>query len=227
MEWMRPEAMLFDLDGTLFKTETLLIPAYHSTFDQLKEEGLFEGETPPEEAILGGLGMLLDQIWQRVMPGASERVRRRADELLLQYEMEWMKAGRGELYEGVADTLKQLREDGVRLFVASNGLEEYVKGVIQYFQLEPLFEPNGLYSAGEYKTASKNDLVRQLLDNHQVSSAWMVGDRSSDVEAGLVNGLKVIGCGYAGFGHKDELAGAHKVIRRFDELLNLYKDAER
>ncbi len=55
-KWTKPEAMIFDLDGTLFQTETLLLPAYYATFDQLRKEGLFQGETPPEKHILGALG---------------------------------------------------------------------------------------------------------------------------------------------------------------------------
>ena len=53
-----PEAMIFDLDGTLFQTETLLIPVYYRLFDQLRSEGLYEGETPDISLILGSLGML-------------------------------------------------------------------------------------------------------------------------------------------------------------------------
>ncbi len=40
----KPEAMIFDLDGTLFQTETLLLPAYRATFDRLREEGLYEAK---------------------------------------------------------------------------------------------------------------------------------------------------------------------------------------
>ena len=29
----KPEAMIFDVDGTLFQTEALLIPVYHEVFD--------------------------------------------------------------------------------------------------------------------------------------------------------------------------------------------------
>ncbi|MNP85892.1 hypothetical protein D3C76_1858310 [compost metagenome] len=50
----------------------------------------------------------------------------------------------------------------------------------------------------------------------------MVGDRSSDVEAGLKNGLTVIGCDYAGFGDGEELNGSHVRIRSFLELPGLY-----
>ncbi|MNI79697.1 bifunctional 5'-methylthioadenosine/S-adenosylhomocysteine nucleosidase/phosphatase [compost metagenome] len=65
-----------------------------------------------------------------------------------------------------------------------------------------------------------------MLDNHGVSSAWMVGDRSSDVEAGKKNGQTVIGCAYAGFGNGHELAGSDVLITSFNELVTLYDQAE-
>lgn len=216
----KPEAMIFDMDGTLFQTESLLIPAYHATFDQMRKEGTFTGSTPDEAVIIGCLGMLLPEIWRRVLPEAEETVRRRADELFIRYELDYLQKGYGELYPGVADTLARLQEAGIRLFVASNGLEEYVRGVARVMGIGSLFEE--LYSAGEHRTSSKVELVRLLLERHAVASAWMVGDRSSDVEAGLKNGLIVIGCDYAGFGDGSELAGSHVRIRSFAELAGLY-----
>lgn len=213
-----PEAMLFDLDGTLFQTETLLLPAYHATFDELRAKGLFEGETPPEERILGALGMLLEHIWMRVMPEAPIATHQEADKLLIKYQVQGLQEGRGILYEGVAETLQILHDKGVRLFVASNGLETYVKEVMAAQGLAPIFE--GLYSAGEFQTRSKVDLVKILLETYGIESAWMVGDRSSDVEAGLQNNLTVVACDYAGFREAGELEGAHIRIRRFAELLD-------
>jgi phosphoglycolate phosphatase len=215
----KPEAMIFDLDGTLFQTETLLLPAYHATFDKLREEGVYMGETPHESKILGSLGMLLEHIWQQVMPGVDVHVHRRADALLLEYQMQGLLDGQGAMYEGVAETLKALHEQGIRLFIASNGLEHYVKGVMDRKGLTSLFE--GLYSAGEYQTRSKVVLVKKLLDTYGVKSAWMVGDRSSDVEAGKENGLTVIGCDYAGFRKEGELEKADVRIGKFSDILEL------
>ncbi|WP_199615679.1 HAD family hydrolase [Paenibacillus alkalitolerans] len=221
----KPEALIFDMDGTLFRTEKLLLPAYERMFRRLRDEGLYEGETPPEQAILGALGMLLNDIWKRVLPEHDEAVHRRADVLLLEEQMLGLQEGIGELYPGVKETLEKLRGHGYRLFVASNGLEAYVKGVAEAKGIASLFE--GLYSAGEYKTATKVDLVRLLLRHNGVSSAWMVGDRSSDVEAGAGNGLTVIGCDYAEFGvSASELDGADIRIRTFPELLALLKIEE-
>ncbi|GGG04108.1 MTA/SAH nucleosidase [Paenibacillus albidus] len=220
----KPEAMVFDMDGTLFQTESLLLPAYHKMFDVLREEGLYTAPTPPEERILGSLGMLLADIWKNVMPEADEQVHRRADELLLKLEIEGLEAGGTLLYPQVIETLTALKARGVRLFVASNGLEDYIHSIVVVHELKELFE--GLYSAGGQGTATKTELLRILLDNHGISDAWMVGDRSSDVEAGKGNNQTVIGCAYAGFGRQDELKGSDVIITAFDELIGLYDNAE-
>ncbi|MFC5529330.1 HAD-IA family hydrolase [Cohnella yongneupensis] len=214
-----PEAMIFDLDGTLFQTETLLEPVHRRLFAQLHAEGLYGDVAPPIERLLGSLGMLLSDIWMKVMPDGSPEAHERANELMLQYEMEELAGGVGQLYPGVAETLAELHERGVRLFIASNGLETYVKGVPDERGIGHLFE--GKYSAGEFGTKSKVDLVRKLLDTYGVKSAWMVGDRSSDVAAGKENGLFVVGCDYAGFGREGELDGSDAVIGAFPELLAL------
>lgn len=220
----KPEAMIFDMDGTLFQTESLLIPVYHRLFDILREEGHHEGPTPPDELMLGCLGMLLPDIWNKVIPNATDEAKARADELLLQLELEDLKAGSGVLYPGVKETLQELHSRGVKLFVASNGLEHYVKEIAGIHGIAEWFDD--LYSAGEFSTASKVDLVKLLLDKHQIKNAWMVGDRSSDVEAGVKNGQTVIGCAYAGFGNEDELKGSNAYINDFTELLELYNQAE-
>lgn len=220
----RPEAMIFDMDGTLFQTETLLLPAYHRLFDILREEGHYVGETPDEKLMLECLGMLLEDIWKIVIPNGTPTAHRRADELLLQLELEGLNNEAAVLYPEVKETLEELHRRGVRLFIASNGLEDYVKGIAQARGIMPLFE--GIYSAGEYGTASKVDLVRLLLEQHDIQDAWMVGDRSSDVEAGKENGQTVIGCQYAGFGARQELQGSDAVIHSFSQLLSLHEHAE-
>lgn len=215
----KPEAMIFDLDGTLFQTETSVIPAYHAVMDQLRKEGLYAGDTPPDERLLGSLGLLLDDIWKNILTDSSAAVRQRANELLLHYQLIGFREGHGNLYPDVASTLTSLHEQGIKLYIASNGLEPYVNHVIEHQKLGHLF--SGLYSAGGYQTSSKVDLVRILLQEHQLQNAWMVGDRSSDVEAGVENGLFVVGCVYAGFAASGELAGADVIIDQFADILTL------
>ncbi|WP_309121500.1 HAD family hydrolase [Paenibacillus sp.] len=216
----KPEALIFDMDGTLFKTETVIVSAYERAYARLKDEGRVQGEMPPASILLGSLGMLLMDIWARVLPEADVPTRERMDALLLEEQIALLQEGVGELYPGVDETLRRLQEAGYRLFVASNGLESYVKGVAARLGIADRFE--SLYSAGEYRTASKVDLVKLLLQRERVKTAWMVGDRSSDVEAGRGNDLPVIGCDYADFGvSTDELKGSTVRIRSFGELKGL------
>ncbi|PZD94262.1 HAD family hydrolase [Paenibacillus sambharensis] len=214
-----PEAVIFDMDGTLFQTETLLTVVHDRLFQQLREEGLYTKETPPVEALLSCLGMLLKDIWFRVIPDGTPEVHQRADELMLELELEEIAASRGNLYPYVPETLKALKDKGIKLFVASNGLQDYVEAIALHRTIDKLFD--GLYTAGGRSTATKVELVRILLEEHGIKSAWMVGDRSSDVEAGKGNGLEVIGCGYAAFGKPDELEGSDVIITDFRELLDL------
>lgn len=221
-ELVKPIAVIFDMDGTLFETDTLLVNVHKRVFGTLREEGLYEGETPPVEQLLACLGMVLEDLWRKLMPEASDEARARADVLLLQYELEGLEAGEGRLYGGVKETLEALKEGGSKLFVASNGLEDYVKEIARHKKIASLFD--GLYSAGEYGTASKVDLVARLLQDHGLTPSkdiWMVGDRSSDVEAGSRNGLTTVGCAYAVYGKEAELAGADIRIGAFPELLSL------
>ncbi|GLX69610.1 HAD hydrolase-like protein [Paenibacillus glycanilyticus] len=216
----RPEAVIFDMDGTLFETATLLETVHERLFRTLREEGLYD-QIPPFQELLGCLGMLLEDIWRKLMPGSTEEARHRADELMVQYELEELEAGRGSLYPQTKETLQRLKEQGIKLFVASNGLEVYVKEVARFKEIAELFD--GLYSAGEFQTASKVDLVAKLLADHRIKTAWMVGDRSSDVEAAKGNGLVAIGCAYAGYGRDSELADADVCIQNMPELLDLLR----
>lgn len=220
MEKRKPDALIFDMDGTLLQTEKIVVPAYERAFARLREEGLVQGEMPPATILLESLGMLLKDIWGRLLPNADEKARERIDQLLMEEQLKLLEQGAGELYPGVHSTLRRLKQAGCRLFVASNGLEHYVKATARETGIAPLFD--GLYSAGEFRTKKKTELVALLLTEHRVTDAWMVGDRSSDVEAGLANNLFVVGCEYAAFGvSPEELKDAHVRIGSFEELLNL------
>ncbi|TQK41899.1 phosphoglycolate phosphatase-like HAD superfamily hydrolase [Brevibacillus sp. AG162] len=212
-----PFAILFDMDGTLLQTEKLSTPAFIRTFDQLRQKGLWQGETPDERELINVLGMTIEQIWDKLLPGASEEAIRSADDFLLDNEIQLLKERVTELYPDVISTLEKLHEKGFALFVASNGQGEYIDAICQEYELKPLM--TDLYSAGRFRTHSKNDLVAKLLSDYKIGQAIMVGDRHSDVEAGKTNGLFTIGCDF-GFAKPGELDGADVIITSFSQLLN-------
>lgn len=213
------KTIIFDLDGTLFQTEGLAIPAFRDTIKRLQKEGLYDGPIHSEEVLLSMFGKTNDEIWAELFPNVAPEVVKKADEYMCYYEMLRLKQGEGNPYSGVVETLRALKEYGYRLCIASNGGETYVTGVaVHYFA--GLFE--AVYSAGGYQTSRKVDLVKLLVDRFDDGPMVMVGDRSSDVEAGKENGLMTIGCWYSGFGDEQELAQADYIITDFTQLEELF-----
>lgn len=220
--------IIFDLDGTLFQTEKVAVPAFQETFRRLKEAGEFQGDIPGEEKIYSVFGLTHQELWQVLLPDAPPILKEKADRYMLQNELELFRQGKGAIYPGVRETLVKLHEKGYSLFVASNGAGDYVRTALETEGLTFLFK--GIYTAGEYQTEDKSDLVRILKKDHGITNGFMVGDRSSDMKAGKENRLFTVGCRYTGFpqfGKDHELDQADAVIHSFKELLQVIEQAEK
>lgn len=209
-------AAIFDMDGTLLKTEEVAVPAFKQTFEQLKQEGAIDLPIPSDDDFTSVFGMTLEEIWNKLLPGQTDDVKSKADKLMLQKELKILKEEDIHLYSGVKETLTELKKRGASLFVASNGLDEYIKGVCDHFQITDWFVD--LYSAGRFQTESKDDLVKKLIEDYSIEKAVMVGDRKSDIQAGKANHLFTIGCAY-GFADDGELQQADQLVREFSEIL--------
>lgn len=217
------QAIIFDMDGTLFETDPVALKGFKKTFERLMEKGLYKGEMPSDDVFLNQLGKTFEEIWDSLIPDGDENIRNLADEWMLEIELELINEGVGQLYPDVIKVLTTLKEQGYSLFVASNGREEYIDAIVNHFQMKDLFVD--LYSAGRFNTESKNDLVKLLLHKYDIVSGYMIGDRHSDVEAGKTNGLTVIGCKF-GFADEKELEDADVHISSFQELIPQIKNME-
>lgn len=212
-------AIFFDMDGTLFNTEKILAGALNKTFDYLRKEGEWEGE-PPYEECKKLLGSTLEELWSKLLPKSSGAVRKEADRLFLEGMMEEIGSGKGEIFPGVIETLKEIKGMGIPAFVASNGLDGYIQTINKYYGLHEYF--TDFYSSGRFKCSSKVELVSKLLEDYKIKTAIMVGDRKSDIEAAIKNNIISIGCDF-GFACSDELKGASYHVKDFKEILPLIK----
>lgn len=212
------KAIIFDMDGTLFETNVVALEGFKATFMRLQEQGYFNGPMPPDQQFLDQLGKTFDEIWSVLLPDGDQYVHDLALQWMTEIEIELIRAGKGTLYPHVTDVLHEAKNRGYQLFVASNGVEPYIAAIVDYFELNDVFVD--LYSAGRFKTESKVDLVRLLLDTYGIRTGYMVGDRLSDVQAGKANGLKVVGCQF-GFADNSELLGADYRIQSLQGLLPL------
>ena len=202
------QSVIFDLDGTLWQPEAVVIPAFKSVFVHL---GL---EAPADDVLRETLGHPFDVIWKKVLPGADATVVSRAHGLMLNAEHHYLYSVDIAPFPGVVDTLQGLRRRGVATYILSNCQRDYLESVPDRLGIGNLFTAR--YCAEDFPGLSKAAMIRAIRPA-LARPAVMVGDRFHDMEAGRENNLVTIACRF-GFGHPDEFAGADYTAANFCEV---------
>lgn len=187
--------VVFDLDGTLNKTDLYAVPAHQKA---LAEYGVFDRTADDIIATFGARGM--DTVIS--LAGVSnEEDGRKYLQLVGKYEQEFIKTNSGE-YEGVTQMLTYLKEHGYITAVCSNASERYIRMVLDALHLTDLID----HVQPLLPDMTKDDTLRILIQTVKPQKAVMVGDRIFDKLAAHHNGLPFIGCLY-GF-EQSEVADA-------------------
>lgn len=135
-------------------------------------------------------------------------------------------------YEGVAEMLKTLKDNGKTLIVATSKPEAFAKEILDYFELSEYF----YYIAGSNMDGTrteKQEVIRYALETAGVSrksSVLMVGDREHDIIGAKAVGIDSLGVLY-GYGSREELmrAGAVYLAESVPEVTDIliHKEAEK
>ncbi|MCP3028523.1 HAD family hydrolase [Halobacillus sp. A5] len=207
-------AIIFDMDGTLFQTDTILELSLEETFTHLRERGIWKGDTPTD-TYREIMGVPLPIVWKTLLPNYSMEIREEVDEYFLEKLIGNIKSGKGMLYPNVERAFKYLKEMGYSIYIASNGLTEYLNAIVGYYNLDVWVTET--YSIQQIESLNKSDLVKAIIEKYNLEQGAVVGDRLSDIEAARKNGLTAIGCRFD-FAKEDELKQADRVIEDLLEL---------
>lgn len=175
--------VVFDLDGTLNRTELYAVPAHKKA---LAERGIFDKTDGDIIATFGaryldcGLALIgTDDLAEIERYFAKAAV----------YEQEFIQQYAG-FYDGADQMLDRLHELGFHTAVCSNASERYIRMVLsrlgllgQIDEIQPLMP--GLI---------KDQTLKLLLERTKPEAAVMVGDRYYDKQAAKANSLPFIGC---------------------------------
>lgn len=211
------QSLIFDMDGTLFQTEKILEISLDDTFNYLRNLGEWNDITPIEK-YRNIMGVPLPKVWQALMPHHTDEVRTKADTYFLDKLIDNVKNGKGALYPNVEEVFNYLKENNYSIYIASNGLKEYLKAIVNYYHLDKWVTET--FSIQQIQTLDKGNLVKAILDKYDIKQAAVVGDRLSDINAAKDNDLIAIGCNFD-FAREDELAQADFVINNLIELKKL------
>ncbi|QHT46238.1 HAD hydrolase-like protein [Bacillus sp. SB49] len=209
------KSVIFDMDGTLFQTNLVLESALDDAFDYLRNSGKWEGQTPIE-LYREIMGVPLPEVWKALMPDHSEEDRRLTDAFFLARLLHHIKEGNGALYPHAGETLRLLKEKGCRLFIASNGLIDYLQAIVRCYSLDEWVTET--FSIEQIDSLDKADLVKEIVNKYDLKDAVVVGDRLSDIRAAETNGLVSVGCRFD-FAKEEELAEADYIINELQDLL--------
>lgn len=134
-------------------------------------------------------------------------------------------AGRyvNKVFDGIAEQLDGLREDGYYLAVATCKPEYQAKPICERFGVTPMV--SGIYGASKDNTRlTKEQVIRYCFENIGFDAsagdrALMVGDRWTDADGAAACGLDCLGCGW-GYAEPGELK-EHGCYRIIDDIADL------
>ncbi|MFB6355740.1 MAG: HAD family hydrolase [bacterium] len=182
---------LFDLDGTLYRSTSILYEAYRTGIRQYRNETGHNLEIPDKQAVMDEVGNPVDEIYRNLF---GEVERGRMDVLSTRIQdalLEYIQQGGGELLEGVPETLRSLSEQN-SLGLVTNARREYMDVVADYYDLATFFER--MRCIEDIESDQKAELVRGMLEYFDVppEETLLVGDRESDYVAAQENNVHFV-----------------------------------
>lgn len=200
---MTKRLAIFDIDGTLHKTEIMSLEAYKNIMPKL---GL---PIPDKNKIFSTYGCNSEELIDLLNINTSEKERfikaLEEEEVIQMYRV-------SECYHGITDLLKKLTDMGIIIGVCSMCKPPYMDAFLKRFDFEKIVE----YRRNESDGTDKAEILRQLLDESSPDEVVMIGDRVFDIDAARQNGIASIGCmyGYA----PDEVETADILAKDTKEL---------
>ncbi|SFL98760.1 Phosphoglycolate phosphatase, HAD superfamily [Gracilibacillus orientalis] len=208
------QSLIFDMDGTLFQTDKILELSLEDTFNYLRSLDKWSTVTPIDK-YREIMGVPLPKVWETLLPYHSVEERDQTNAYFLERLIENIRSGKGALYPEVKEVFSYLKENNFAIYIASNGLTEYLKAIVSYYHLDKYVTET--FSIQQINSLNKSDLVQNIIKKYDITYGAVVGDRLSDINAAKDNGLVSVGCNFD-FAREDELAQADMVIDDLTEL---------
>ncbi len=191
------KCIVFDMDGTLVDSYEGIFNAYQWASERMGVE--FGGATVVRQAIGSPLPYAFQQFWNM----NSAQVPRAVAFYRDYYARKGMY--QAEVYEGMEDALKRLKEAGYFLGIATLKNESFAKDMLQGQGLLPYFDVVCGMDAGD--CATKSDLIQRCMRLANVSSGEtvLVGDSAYDAVGAAEAGVDFLAVTY-GFGFQNREA---------------------
>lgn len=212
------KAILFDLDGTLTESGPGITKSVQYALKKLGKDA------PDLKALEVFVGPPLMEQFMKYADIDQETARKAVDYYREYYSVTGI--FENSPYPGIREMLSGLKRKGYRLAVASAKPEEYVRQILDHFDLDQYFE--GIVgSEMDGRRTSKSEVIEEALRRLNMSGhreqVIMVGDRNNDVLGARHAGMDCVAVSY-GYGSRKELekAGAMQIVDSAEEILRFF-----
>jgi phosphoglycolate phosphatase len=178
--------IMFDMDGTIYRTETSFFPAAHDF------AGKYGFSQPSNDFLRGFIGQAGEE-WKAWLE--SLHLGKPIDELEQDFdalERHYVDA-QGQLYPGVSNVLRTLAADDWHLGICSNAPPWYPELILTNAGVRGLFD---LVRLPKRSGETKPMMLRDVWNEIHPERCAMVGDRADDMQAARAGGFFAIGAAY-------------------------------
>ena len=201
---MNNRLVVFDLDGTLNKTDLYAVPAHRKALLECGISGI------TDEFIISTFGARSMDAAPSLLNTNDINICREYISKVSKYESELIKDLAGE-FDGITTMLSTLKDKGFEIAVCSNASERYIRMVLDVLNLTRFVD----YVQPLLDGLTKNDTLKLLLEKVNPNKAVMVGDRIYDKLAAKHNHIQFIGCLY-GFNQSEVADADYPVVCPLD-----------
>lgn len=208
--------LIFDLDGTLIDSAKSILAALHQVFEA--------AATPPAIPLTETLIGPPLQETLALLSGTTDKAVINAHIAAFQTHYDGGGYKAAEVYPGICDLLKQLRQEGYTLRLATNKRLVPTQKILAHLEWDKIFQSVHTLDQHTPRLANKAALLQHLLQQHQISpsAAIYIGDKVEDGEAATSNALRFIGVswGYGDFSAlpRQEWCLAHSTATLLDQI---------
>ena len=206
---MLVDAIIFDLDGTLWNAEHEILAVWNQV---IAREGAVRPPLTLEE-LERLLGHPMDVIARRVFPDLPEAAQMDMLGHCMEEENAFLYEHGGRLYPELRETLSILKRK-YKLCIVSNCQSGYIEAFLHAHELESLFDDFLCFGDNGF---TKGDNIRCVIERNGLQHAVYVGDTIMDFEAAQYADTPFIHAAY-GFG---QAADAKWRIQAFSDLPQL------
>lgn len=209
---MDSKALIFDIDGTLWDSRSLVAEGYNL---QLRREGLSHLCTDAE-TLRPLFGKVMTEIADRLFHTIPQLERYRLMERCMATENRYLEENECAIgYPGVSQTLRTLAKDH-RLFIASNSQCGYPELCIHKLGLDDLIEDHICFGD---TGLCKGESIKILMKRCGIDNACYIGDTQGDADAAKLAGIPFLWAAY-GFGTVEDYDAKITDIRLLPDCLD-------